>query len=72
MRLRNYLIAAFVLVLVLHPMFDACGDEPSPAAAMINLLKANKLPPDRLGNIVKLACQRGDASDLAYIFAAHR
>lgn len=41
----------------------------SPAAAMLKLLQSGRVPEQRLPAIVKLICERGDADDLAFIFA---
>jgi putative heme-binding domain-containing protein len=38
------------------------------AAAMIKLLESGRLPPERQAAVVKLACERGDAAELAYLF----
>lgn len=45
------------------------ADAPSPAAAMMKLLKSGKVPEERLASLVKLVCDRGNADDLAYLFA---
>jgi len=41
----------------------------SPAAAMIRLLQSGRVPEQRLPAIVKLACERGNADDLGYLFS---
>ncbi len=38
------------------------------AGAMVRLLKSGRLPPERVGSVLNLVCQRGNAEDLAYIF----
>ncbi|HVU87033.1 MAG TPA: hypothetical protein VHD36_06915 [Pirellulales bacterium] len=38
------------------------------AGAMIRLLKSGRLPPERIGAVLKLACERGNEQDLAYIY----
>ena len=43
------------------------ADPPSPAAAMINLLKSNRVAEARLGTVVKLICERGNETDLQFI-----
>ncbi len=39
------------------------------AASMIRLLQSGKLPPERQASVVKLACERGNADELGYLFA---
>lgn len=39
------------------------------AASMIRLLQSGKLPPERQASVVKLACERGNAEELGYLFA---
>ncbi len=38
------------------------------ASAMVRLLKSGRLPPERIGAVLKLACERGNEQDLAYIY----
>jgi len=38
------------------------------AQTLIRLLKSDRLPAEQLPLVVRLACQRGDAADLAYVF----
>lgn len=38
------------------------------AAPLVRMLKSGRLPPDRLGNVLSMVCQRGAAEELAYIF----
>ncbi|MBC7853403.1 MAG: c-type cytochrome [Pirellulaceae bacterium] len=44
------------------------ADEPSPAAPLMRLLQSGRLPAERVGTVVEMVCQKGDAKDLAYIF----
>ncbi len=39
------------------------------AAGMIKLLQSGKLPAERQAGVVKLACERGNAEELGYIFS---
>lgn len=39
------------------------------AAAMVKLLQSGRLPPERQAAVVKLACERGNAVELGYLFA---
>ncbi|MBY0234763.1 MAG: hypothetical protein K2W93_07275, partial [Burkholderiaceae bacterium] len=39
------------------------------AAGMIKLLQSGKLPPERQAGVVKLACERGNAEELGYLFS---
>lgn len=52
-----------------------CGDwlrtptaEAQDAAPLVRMLKSGRLPPERVGNVLGLVFQRGNAEDLAYIF----
>lgn len=38
------------------------------AAPLVRMLKSGRLPPERIGNVLGLVFQRGNAEDLAYIF----
>jgi hypothetical protein len=40
----------------------------SDTGPIMRLLKSGRLPKERLGNVVDLVCQRGNAEDLAYVF----
>ncbi len=61
---RVLLLAAVAFSLVLPTRFAAAQD----AAPMVRLLKAGRLPPERIGSVVNLVCQRGNAEDLAFVF----
>src|SRR5262249_4993998 len=50
---------------VLVAPFVAHGQD---AGAMTRLLKSGRLPPDRIGSVLKLACERGNEQDLAYVY----
>jgi putative heme-binding domain-containing protein len=54
----------FLIALCLHPVAVRAQD----AGAMIRLLKSGRLPPERIGAVLKLACERGNDQDLAYIY----
>ena len=55
-----------LLLLLAVPL---AADEPSPAAPLMKLRQSGRLPPERVGTVVEMICQKGDAKDLAYIFA---
>jgi putative heme-binding domain-containing protein len=59
---------AFSLLVVLFAAAVA-ADEPSPAAPLMKLLQSGRLPAERVGAVVEMACQKGNGEDLAYIFA---
>ncbi|MBC7854121.1 MAG: HEAT repeat domain-containing protein, partial [Pirellulaceae bacterium] len=44
------------------------ADEPSPAAPLMKLLQSGRLPAERVGTVVEMVCQKGNAKDLAYVF----
>lgn len=44
------------------------ADGSSQAAPLMRMIKSGRVPPARIGRIVELACARGDAEDLGYIF----
>ncbi len=44
------------------------ADPPSPAAPLMRLIKSGRVPQERLGNLIELVCQRGNAADLSYLF----
>src|SRR5436853_5231855 len=44
------------------------ADEPSPAAPLMKLLQSGRLPAERVGTVVEMICQKGNAKDLAYVF----
>ncbi len=35
---------------------------------MVRLLKSGRLPPERIGSVLKLACERGNEQDLAFVY----
>src|SRR6185369_4191049 len=47
----------------------AAAAKKSPAAPFLALLKSGKLPQERVGLVVEMACTKGEPDDLAYIFA---
>ncbi|MGI8982290.1 MAG: HEAT repeat domain-containing protein [Pirellulaceae bacterium] len=44
------------------------AEEPSPAAPLMKLLQSGRLPAERVGAVVEMVCQKGNAKDLAYVF----
>lgn len=44
------------------------ADEPSPAAPLMKLLQSGRLPKERVGTVVEMVCQKGNAQDLAFVF----
>ncbi len=42
--------------------------KPGPAAPLMKLLQSGKLPKERIGLVVEMVCNKGNADDLAYIF----
>jgi putative heme-binding domain-containing protein len=48
---------------------SAADAKKSPAAPFLALLKKGTLPAERVGLVVEMACTKGDADDLAFIFA---
>jgi putative heme-binding domain-containing protein len=48
---------------------SAVDGKKSPAAPFLALLKSGKLPQERVGLVVEMACTKGEPDDLAYIFA---
>jgi putative heme-binding domain-containing protein len=59
-------IASVSTLLVLTTILPA--DEPSPAAPLMKLLQSGRLPAERVGTVVEMVCQKGNAKDLAYVF----
>jgi putative heme-binding domain-containing protein len=65
------LITAFLCLLLMFGVAVSpaiADDPPSAVGPIIGLLKSGRLPPERLGAVVELVCQRGNEHDLAYIF----
>lgn len=44
------------------------AEDPSPAAPLMKLLQSGRLPAERVGTVVEMVCQKGNAKDLAYVF----
>lgn len=55
-------------ILILLATALANADDPSPAAPLMKLLQSGRLPPERVGTVVEMVCQKGNAQDLAFIF----
>src|SRR4051812_35346377 len=51
------------------PSAQAADGKKSPAAPFITLLKSGKLPAERVGMVVEMACAKGEPDDLAFIFS---
>lgn len=60
-------IASISILLVLITTVLS-ADEPSPAAPLMKLLQSGRLPAERVGTVVEMVCQKGNAKDLAYVF----
>ena len=63
-RAARALLLVCLVALSLAPAISRAED----AGAMIRLLKSGRLPPERIGAVLKLACERGNDQDLAYIY----
>ena len=61
-------IASISILLVLITTVLS-SDEPSPAAPLMKLLQSGRLPAERVGTVVEMVCQKGNAKDLAYVFS---
>ncbi len=59
---------AFALIPVFVLALEARAEEPSPAAPLMKLLQSGRLPAERVGTVVEMVCQKGNAKDLAYVF----
>jgi putative heme-binding domain-containing protein len=57
-----------VLPLVTVPPV-VCAQEASAVGPILKLLQSGRLPAERQGTVVEMVCKRGNASDLAYVFA---
>ena len=55
-------------ILLLLATSALAADEPSPAAPLMKLLQSGRLPAERVGTVVEMVCQKGNAKDLAYVF----
>ena len=55
-------------ILLLLTTSTVVADEPSPAAPLMRLLQSGRLPAERVGTVVEMVCQKGNAKDLAYVF----
>ena len=60
---------AFISVLLFVFSTALRAEDPSPAAPLMKLLQSGRLPAERVGTVVEMVCQKGNAQDLAYIFA---
>ncbi|HEX4145188.1 MAG TPA: hypothetical protein VHY91_16900 [Pirellulales bacterium] len=60
-----WLAIALGAVFVAEPRVGACA---SPVATMVTRLQAGKVPAERIGAIVTVIGNRGDADDLAFLF----
>jgi len=56
-----------VLVLAASPLH--ADDPPSAVSSVMRLLKSGRVPPERLGPIVRIVCERGNEHDLAYVYS---
>lgn len=61
----RYVCISILLLLVTAAL---PADEPSPAAPLMKLLQSGRLPAERVGTVVEMVCQKGNAKDLAYVF----
>src|SRR5262245_44528841 len=72
---RRTALSAFAIAIVISGIAcvmraaSAADAKKSPAAPFLTLLKSGKLPPERVGMVVEMACTKGDADDLAYVFS---
>jgi putative heme-binding domain-containing protein len=60
------IVAISALVCIDHR--SQADDKPSPAAPLMKLLQSGKLPKERVGMVVEMVCDKGNADDLAYVF----
>ncbi|MFN0017583.1 MAG: HEAT repeat domain-containing protein [Pirellulaceae bacterium] len=61
---RIAFISTFLIVLSTATF----AEDPSPAAPLMKLLQSGRLPAERVGTVVEMVCQKGNAKDLAYVF----
>src|SRR5258708_1069528 len=66
--LLSFPMLRYVPFLILFLACPLLADEPSSAAPLINLLQSGRLPGERVGTVVEMICQKGNAKDLAYVF----
>ncbi len=76
--MRGTLRATFALVAILAsgfgsnafaaPVEPVTEEEESAVGSYLRLLKSGRIPPGRVGTVVGMVCQRGNASDLTYVF----
>jgi putative heme-binding domain-containing protein len=68
---RSFLSLVFICVICViggYSSSPAADEAPGPAATLVKILSSGKVPPERQGNVVALICQRGNASELAFVF----
>src|SRR3712207_2233440 len=58
-----------VLFLAFAASAAPAAEGESAVGPLMNLLKGGRLPKERVGGVVELVCQRGNAHDLAYVYA---
>jgi putative heme-binding domain-containing protein len=44
------------------------ASSPSPAAPLVKLMQSGKLPPERIGMVAGMVCDKGNADDLAFLY----
>lgn len=62
------LLIVAILTLLLAARLPAQAP-PSAVAPLLKLLQGGTLPPERVGNVAKMVCERGNEHDLAYVFS---
>ena len=66
--LRIGVVALTVVLLQTESKPLLAEQKASPAAPLIRLLKSGRVPHERMGSLIELVGQRGNAEDLAYLF----
>lgn len=56
------------LLVLLSFAATAHAQSASPAASMVKLLQAGRVPADRVGSLLKLICTRGESADLQVVY----
>ncbi|MBL9122555.1 MAG: hypothetical protein JNG90_02910, partial [Planctomycetaceae bacterium] len=58
-----------ICLLTVGQMLFSSHSKAQDAAPLVRMLKSGRLPPERIGNVLNLVFQRGNAEDLGYLFA---